>query len=370
MPLPTSFDQYTPQFIQEVMFDPRQTISTSFWRNFYRSRTILSTQEDIRFDELQASRKIAPLMIPTMPGRPIYRGEGESIKAFRPAYTKPKDSVTPSEHMQMTAPEVSRRIPLQTPSQRLATRIANITRFHRESIERLWDWMYAKSLIDAQYPATFMTDDGLSGKTVTMDFDRLASHTKDLSSSNDWSANGADIIGNINDWVDEVADAKFGGTVTDVLLGKTAAKNFRQYFSDTNKKGRDLLDRNIAGADSVMASRGIVRTNPLNPFTYLGQLDGNLQVWKISGPGNQFQNDDDSFTDIVGVNDVVLVSPNVEMIMAYGAIQDVDFLQPATIWPKTWVSQDPSARYLMSQSAPLAIPVNPNATMKVTVGGT
>lgn len=51
---------------------------------------------------------------------------------------------------------------------------------------------------------------------------------------------------------------------------------------------------------------------------------------------------------------------------AFGAILDTDSLEPADIYPKMWDNKDPSARFIMSQSAPLMIPVNPNATVKAT----
>jgi len=68
----------------------------------------------------------------------------------------------------------------------------------------------------------------------------------------------------------------------------------------------------------------------------------------------------------VKTNEVLLGSRAVDGVKAYGAILDVNSLEPADIYPKMWDQEDPSARYIMSQSAPLMIPVNPNATVKAT----
>ena len=369
------FDIYTSDVLIEVMFDPRQTISTSPWRRFLQpSRTIFSEQEEIRFDKLEASRRVAPFMHANAPGRPIYRGDGESIRLFRPAYTKPKDAVRPGEFLAKTGPESSRRIPLQTPESRMNQRIINILNFHRESIERLWDYMYAKALMDGRITMRYMSDDGnMAGQVVTLDYDRAMGHTLDANAFDAlydlWSAAGANVWDSIQSIVDTVAAAEFGGPVTDILMGSSAARAFLNYFNDgSDQGGRSRLQTDITGAEQVRVSRGIVRTDPMNPFTYLGQLDSNLDCWKVSGAGNQFQNDDKSFVDVMGEWDVVFVAPAVEMIQAYGAILEVNELRATDIHVKMFDEQDPSVRYIMSQSSPLPIVVNPNATFKATVG--
>ena len=72
-------DLFTPQELYAVMFDPRQTVATSQWLNLFYPNTFQSTQEEIRFDKIKASRRIAPFMLPNLPGRPIMRHEGETI---------------------------------------------------------------------------------------------------------------------------------------------------------------------------------------------------------------------------------------------------------------------------------------------------
>ena len=376
MTLSTSLDLYTPTDLYQVMFDPRQTVSTSGWRNFMGARQVFSDQEYIRFDQVNASRKLAPFALPNAPGRPIYRGDGEEIRAFKPAYIKPKDAVTPGEFLSMTGPEVSGRVPLQTPAGRMAQKVIAITQFHRQAIERTWDWMFAKCLIDAQIDIRYQGDDGLTGQTVTVAYGRDAANTVD-NSGTPWATATTDIFAQIQSAVDIVGAAEFGGPVTDLLMGPTAANSFLTFFNRSSTgtargrgsgSGLDMLDRSFAGAESVLVNRGIVRTDPLNPFTFLGRLAPDLQCWKVSGMGNQFQNDDGTMTQILGNNEVIFVSPAVEMVQAYGAILDVNEFRAQNIFVKMWDEQDPSARFIMSQSAPLPIVVNPNATLKMTVG--
>lgn len=51
----------------------------------------------------------------------------------------------------------------------------------------------------------------------------------------------------------------------------------------------------------------------------------------------------------------------------YGAIQDVRVLQPLPRYPKMWISEDPSAEYMMTQSAPLPVLGWSEATFAATV---
>ena len=131
---------------------------------------------------------------------------------------------------------------------------------------------------------------------------------------------------------------------------------------------KDKLDTNFRGSEDVSINRGIIRVDPLNPFTLLGRLTNGLNVWRYAGPATKFQNNDGSFTDIMDPRDIVVASRAVDGIRAYGAILDqAAGLEVADIFTKMWDQEDPSARFIMSQSAPLTIPVNPNCTLRARV---
>lgn len=355
-------DIYTPMELYEIMFDPRQTVSTSQWLDRYFPRSFLSAQEEIRFDEIESDRRIAPFMLPNAPGKPIFRSQGEAIKTFRPAYTKPKDPVRPSDAMSLQPGELSRRLALQTPEARYNQRVIEITQYHRSAIQRLWDFMGARAVINGSIPINYYSDAGQLIHSVTIDFGRDSGHTVVLGSGNRWGDAGVKAWDNLQSWIDTVALAKFGGNVTDIYMGAQAAAAFMA-DAETEKK----LDTNLRGSESVMLNRGLVVTDPLNPFTLLGTIGSGVRVWRVAGPGNTFQNNDGSFTDILGAKEVVLASPTVNGVKAFGAIQDVEMLQPADIFTKMFKQDDPSAMFIMSQSAPLMIPTHPNATFKATV---
>lgn len=356
-----ALDIYTPYQLALVREDPRQTVTTSHWLDMFFPNTFVSTQEEIAFSKLNASRKIAPFMLPNEPGKPIYRREGERIESFKPAYTKPKDAVRPSEFIALSPGEIVKRESLMSPQARYNREVNRIVLFHRNSIMRLWDFMAARSILNGALTINYG-----NGVAPIIDFGRDAGHTITLGGGARWGDVGVNIFNLIQTWVDTVANAEFGGSATDVILGASAAVPFMADVESGSLKGK--LSTEFRGSEDVAINRGIIRTDPLNPFTWLGRLSNGLDVWRYAGPASKFQNNDGSFTDIMDPRDVVVASRAVDGIKAYGAILDnAANLEVADIFTKMWDQEDPSARFIMSQSAPLTIPVNPNCTFKARV---
>lgn len=358
-----ALDIYTPLDLYRVMFDPRQSISTSHWLDMFFPNSFFSTQEEIAFSKIKASRPIAPFMLPNEPGKPIYRREGEKIETFKPAYTKPKDSIRPSEMLALQPGELARRQALMSPQARYNAEVIRITNYQRDAIHRLWDYMAAKALLEGTININYVGANGLPGQSVVLDFGREGGHTITLGAGARWGEAGVNIFTEVQTYVDLVANAEFGGSVTDLVLGSKAAVPFMA--SDAIEK---KMSTDYRGSEDVLIKRGIIRTDPMSPFTFLGQLATGLRVWRYSGPGSKFQNNDGSFTDIMDPRDALFVSPQVDGVKAFGAILDnAANLEVADIFTKMWDQDDPSARFIMSQSAPLMIPTNPNCTAKIRV---
>ena len=65
---------------------------------------------------------------------------------------------------------------------------------------------------------------------------------------------------------------------------------------------------------------------------------------------------------------VIITSPDLEGVRAYGAIKDeAAGYQALPFFPKSWVEHDPAVRYLLLQSAPLIVPYRVNASLCATV---
>ena len=350
-----TLDIYTPMELYAVMFDEQQTVRNSAWLDLFFPNSFMSDQEEIMFDKIDATREIAPFMLPNAVGQPIFRPSGERVYSFKPAYTKPKDAVRPTQALNLQPGELARRIPLQSPEARFNARVIEITRFHRDAITRLWEYMAARAVIDGSITISYV-----NGPAVTLDFDRAPGHTITKGVGAKWGDSGVSAWDDIQAWYDLAASASFGAAPTEIMMGATAYKAF---MADTDVQSK--LNRDIKGVDGVQLTQGLVRKDPMDPFTLVGTLDNGVRVWLVSGVGNTFKSGGNTVS-ILGDNEVFLASAAVDGVKAFGAIMDVNSLQPADIWPKMWDSQDPSARFIMSQSAPLMIPVNPNATVKAT----
>lgn len=354
-----ALDIYTPHDLYAVMYDERMQVETSYFLDSYFPGSYMSTQEEILFDKISTTRKIAPFMLPNEQGKPIYRREGERLQSFKPAYTKPKDAVRPSEMLQRQPGELV-RMGLMSPQARYNAEVIRIAQYHRNAINRLWDWMAARAILDGSVKIDYVGANGSVEKSVTIDFGRAAGHTITLGSGSRWGDSGVSIMGLIQSWMDTMAQAEFGGAASRLLVG---AQAYAPLIADPEIKA--LMDTTVRGSPDVNLNRGLIRKDVMQPATYVGTLGAGLEVWLYTGT---FQAHDGSLVNIMDPRDILLTAPGVEGVKAFGAILDEDAgLNATDIFSKMWSQPDPSARFIMSQSAPLMIPVNPNRTLRARV---
>jgi hypothetical protein len=97
----------------------------------------------------------------------------------------------------------------------------------------------------------------------------------------------------------------------------------------------------------------------------MGTIEG-FNIWAYSGwyvdpvTGSE--------VPIIPAGTVIMTSPALEGVQAYGAIRDEEIgLQPVPYFVKSWLQSDPSVRYVMLQSAPIMVPYRPNASIAIKV---
>jgi hypothetical protein len=353
-----ALDFYTSRQLYRIMYDDRLDAPTSYWLDQFFPDTFLSTAEEIYFEKIPSSRKIAPFMLPNEQGKPIYRRQGETLQSFRPAYTKPKDAVRPTEMLKRQPGEIL-GMPQVTPQARFDAEVIRIAQFQRNAITRLWDFMAAKAILDGAVTVNYIRDGGSNYPSVTVSFGRDAGHTVVLGSGARWGDAGVSILGTIQGWANTMAGAAFGGFPNRITFGASA---WAVAQADTGLK--DAMDTRYRSPSDINLNRGILRRDVDQPATYVGTLGAGIECYVYSGT---FQNDDGSTANIMDPRDIVLSAPGVEGVRAFGAILDHNNLQPTDIFPKMWDENDPPARFIMSQSAPLMIPVNPNRTFRARV---
>lgn len=321
---------------------------SDYWLSLCFNREMQFTAEEIEFEKIQRKRIIAPLVIPTVQGRPIYQ-RATKVTRFRPAYVKPKDAVNESEIVARQPGSLIGTAPSKDQSYK--TRVADIQQEHRRAVERRWEWLAAKAVLDGM--VTLVDDDY---PKVVIDFERDADHTVVLTGGDLWDSGTQDIIGDINAWRMLVAQAKFGGPSNRLTIGTTAWAAM-----SVDPAIMELLDTNIRGSDADL-KRGVREGQTIE---FIGRLSGTLDVWLYA---DYYELADGTRVDFMDPRDVVLTGPNFQGVRCFGAILDHKAqFQALKIFPKMWDQDDPPVTFIMNQSAPLMVPVNPDSSLRARV---
>ena len=326
---------------------------SNYWLSNYFGRTINFDDEYVDFSKIQGMRKIAPLVVPTAQGRPIY-SNAERLMRVKPAYVKPKDPVSASRVIQRAAGfgELNTNTD-RSPQQRYQLIVADIMREHRRAIERRWEWLAAQAIIYG----TVTLEDEAYPRTI-VDFERDPSHSITLGAGNRWGETGVSIQRDVEAWKQTVRTAKFGGPTNRLTVGTAAWEVMRE-----DEEIRELLKLDLRPYNNNIDLNLGIREGL--DVEFMGRLSGTTEVWVYS---DFYHDESGSTVPFMDPRDVVLTGPNVQGVRCFGAIQDTKAqFQPLEIFPKMWEQEDPSATFIMSQSAPLMVPVNPNATLRARV---
>lgn len=332
----------------EAMLPP-----SSYWLDLCFPNVIMFDEEYIDFSKITDVRKIAPLVVPTAQGRPIYSA-AERVSRVKPAYVKPKDPVSASRMIQRAAGLGELNVNSNwSPQQRYQAIVADILRTHRRAIERRWEWLASQAV---QFGSVTLEDEAYP-KTV-VDFERAAGHSITLSGANRWGQAGVSILGNVESWRKTVRDAAFGGPTNRLTIGSNVWEVMRE-----DAEIRELLKVDYRPSNNGLQLNLGIREGL--DVEFVGRLSGTLDVYVYS---DYYHDTDGSTVPFMNANDVVLTGPNVQGVRCFGAIQDIEAqLQPLAMFPKMWNDKDPSATFIMTQSAPLMVPVNPNNTLRARV---
>lgn len=333
----------------------------SFWLPMF-SRQFESTNEKIEFDKLPLEgRRLAPFVMPLAGGRPVWK-DSVKVSNFKPAYIKPKDAIDPTMPLTRT-PGIDRpflndaRI---TPEQRRTLIKLAISRAHVSAIERRWEWMACKAIVDAKVDIV-----GEDYPAAHIDFGRNADQTIVKGSGTRWGDAGVSIFDDVQLWCDKMFNAAFGGIPTRMVMGpdvwKVVQKNeeFMKHMDTNFRDPRATIERGVVSPEAVV---NVGRMN-------IGGSGG--AVIELYLYRDTYIDDNNAEVPFMSSKDVVLVaSPErIYGVRCFGAIVDPHSNYRAVpIYARNWLETgDPACEYILHQSAPLMVPVNPNATLKATV---
>lgn len=324
-----------------------------------------STDEWIDFEKLPVrARNLADFVKPTGRGRGVFSDKVSGFR-FKPANIVVEDSVDPFRPLSYQ-PGVSPGSLLHgasiSPMQNLALIKMNMMSEMQLAVQRRWEWMKSKAIIDGKVTVTY-----LDGTSVLVDFQRAAGHTEVLTGGNYWGDSGVSIVDHIQRVVDTMVSAEFGAMPLRIDMGGGLGAIVRR-----DAEILQHLDKNIAGA-SIKVERGLVGgSNDGGKVYKIGELlvggasGTTIEMWV----NNETYDVAGSQVRYVGNYDAIFTgSPEaINGYECFGRIIDKDAqYQALPMFPKNFETGERVKVENMSiESAPLFVPINPNATYKLT----
>jgi hypothetical protein len=308
--------------------------------------TQAEASEQIHFDVIQGKRRVAPFVSPLVEGQ-VVASQGFVTNTFTPAYIKDKRVFDMNRPLKrMPGEQIGGTM---SPADRVRALIAFDMQDQLNMLRRRLEVMCGEVLTTGK-----STISGDKYPTQVVDFQRSATHT--ITANPLWSAATPPILNNLQDWAQVVLEDT-GVFPNDVIMTVDVWKVFRADAGVTNVLN---IFRRYVDLPSVM---------PMAQVTEGGVQMGNLEgfnIWVYSGwyvdpaTGNELP--------ILPPGTVILCSPTLEGVQAFGAIRDEEVgLQPVPYYVKSWIQPDPAVRYVMLQSAPIMVPFRPNASFMAKV---
>jgi hypothetical protein len=322
---------------------------SNFWLSRYFGGVMNFDSEYIEFEKVVSGRKLAPFVSPMNKGK-VLADRGSSVTRFKPAYIKTKHALDPGKTVVRRAGEMIGGS--MSPAARANAIMMQYMQDQRDIIERRWEWMAAQAIINGAITVGGTEDYPLA----QVNFGRDAGHTVIKTGGTYWDDTGVSIMADLQNWINTMRRAKFGGPATDLIVSPTVFDVMMK-----NDEIKALLDTNYRGSSDTL-NRSLLNGDLAQ---MVGTLGGFLNVIVYQ---DWYEDDAGDVQQFLADDEIVITGPRVQGIQCFGAIMDSKAnYQPTSIFSKMFEEEDPSATFLLSQSAPLMLPVNPNSTFKAKV---
>jgi len=303
--------------------------------------------EEIHFDVEEGKRRVAPFVSPLVEGQ-IVASKGYKTNVFTPAYIKDKRVVDMNRPFKRAFGEAFGGD--RSPAERLRAHIASELADQRNMIDRRLEVMAALVLVNGK-----ILIEGEKYPPVMVDFGRAVSHS--VTAAPLWSDPNAKPLNDLATWA-AVPLQDSGVMLQDVVMPPNVWSVFRE-----NAQVKDRIDmyRTLSEPPSLLPGVALQQEG--------GTFKGTVDSWNIWVYAGWYVDPKDNVEkQIWPANKIAILSPLLQGVRAFGAIKDERAgLQPMPYYPKSWIQEDPSVRFLLMQSAPLLVPYRVNATMSAQV---
>lgn len=302
-------------------------------------------RDDVPLAEISTVHDLAPLVSPQQPGKPFDTKRSAKVGFVQPAYYKPKNIVTEATSFDEALMERLRTAGIiSTGSQQLSTQeklmisqIAVMKRNH-DAIDNSILLMAINLLLNGKY--LLQSDDY---PTNLVDYERDASLS--FTPAVPWNQAGAKPVSDIEAMEQLLLDNNGGASKAYLMSGKIWAALSK------NDEFQERFVKPYAG----IAVPYKPSLNVQDGASFKGYLD-EKELWVFDGTyrlksGTYRFIPNDYFAAISDLNGSV-AQCKIKNMLANGAVQKY--------FDRQWYSEDPSGIFLMTESAPLAVPSNKN----------
>ncbi|KEZ65458.1 capsid protein, partial [Pseudomonas syringae pv. syringae FF5] len=295
----------------------------------------------VDIDIVKGQRKMAPFVHPRLPGSISLR-DGYRTDSYAPPYIQPKRETTAELVLKRSAGDnpFSSRSPLERAGQMLGKDLRDLD----DEIIRREEWMCAQALTTGKVR---VLGDGVDD---TIDF-LMANDHKITLGTGQWGSDDSDPIGNLRAWKRKIAKDS-GRTANTAALSGEALDAFQSNLTVIKQLNTRRVDM------------GLIKPEELpDGVTYLGYLnDPGVDLY---GYDEWYLDDEGDEQPMIPAGGLILGATSTRNAMLYGAIQDLEAIESGLVeaarFPKSWTTQEPSARWLKLQSAALAGLLEPDA---------
>lgn len=324
----------------------------TFWLGFYNSQINFETAEVV-FERINRDYlRRAPFVAPNIQAA-VNRHDGYSIDTVAPAYIKEKDEFDDTLPF-LRRPGETLITGSMTNEQRRDAWVAEFSAMHKTRITKTWEWLAARAAIDGR-----VTIEGQRYPKSVVDFGRDNS----LTLTTDWTAADANALDDLYH-MRKTVNGINGVTVRTVIMGDEALAAFMKLHKDDIK---DLMDKNFRGSETQISRlldgfEGIEYVGRFQGVNGAGQFD----LFRYSGVQRNPETGEEEALlkpgQVFGINPTEFAG-----VRAFGAIKDGRAgFKSLDLFPKLWVeNEEPWEELFMTQSAPLMVPGNPNATFLI-----
>ncbi|KAF8818074.1 major capsid protein [Rickettsia endosymbiont of Cardiosporidium cionae] len=311
----------------------------------------IQDSETITFDVLKGSERLAPLVDPDIAAK-VLENPGFQTFQISPAYVKDLRLFSPERAGKRVAGE---RVGGEfTRQNRLELAINQALTDQLANLKRREEYFASQALINGKI--TIKGTDSHRGKSIN--FGRDSALNISLSGTNSWGSTGVNPLEMIEDWVSLVQD-KSGTAARTIVMDRKAWKLFRQ-----SQLVVGLLEIR-RGTTNSLSAEPVTFEEGEGQAQYVGSIaDMNFYVY-----AGKYSDEGGVSRGFLPDNTVLVVSrEGLRGTRIYGAIEDISSgLQARDFYVKSWEEHDPSRHMMLMQSAPMIVPMRPNASLAATV---